>query len=427
LFRGTLSVALTSPCTEPPFFGGVEVYFVNNPEIDFDFTGVTNFADAPGVRDIIRNVIWTQVNKNLVIPARIAIDFLDTDDQDVADFQFPPPIGVVRFTLYRGSNLLAMDTGFLSSGKSDPYVVAFLGGGKWKSERKLKTLDPVWEENNQVDFSVHDDRQVMRLDLWDEDLTSFHDELGSGTISLEHVDKGGVQDIEVPLTLNGKSAGSVEVGLEWLRLCTQKPATACRECGAAKSAPAKMYLSAKVGKVLGMEKMAKKFTAPFKAKLISSDGEVSLATLPSSGAPLKNATMVFPPQKAICEKLHERNMSVEDIAEVTDLDEATVQHICDKYDGKSHADTNFETLRQNRAAMHPQFFQVLETWITKRETGRFYFELHDHSNILVGRSRAIEYKEIFAAQGMEVNGPFNVTPTITLQGRIRMRWLTPEA
>merc|ERR1712137_601212 len=413
---------------EPPFFGGVEVYFVNHPEIDFDFTGVTNFADAPGVRDVIRNVIWTQVNKNLVIPARIAIDFLDTDDQDVADFQFPPPIGVVRFTLYRGSNLQAMDTGFMSSGKSDPYMVVSLGGGKWKSERKKATLNPVWNENNQVDFCVHDDRQIMHINCWDEDFTSFDDELGSGQITFEHINKGGgITDHEVPLKLKGKSAGSVEVGIEWLTLCTQRPARACRECGAAESAPAKMYLSAKVGKVLGMEAIAKKFTAPFKATLVSSDGEVCLVTLPSNGAPMKNASMVFPPQKAICEKLHERKMSVEDIARLTELDEATVQHICDKVDGKRQADSDFEKLRQSRAAMHPQFFQVLETWITKKEAGHLSFELHDHSGTLVGKTRAIKYKEILGAQAMEVNGPFNVTPAITLQGRVRLRWLTPDA
>jgi len=98
-------------------------------------TGVTDIADAPGIRKVIRNVIWSDVNRALVIPARIAIDLVDKDDFDMADCQFPPPIGVVRFTLHSAKNLKAMDTALIGSGKSDPFVVVTLGGGKGHRKR----------------------------------------------------------------------------------------------------------------------------------------------------------------------------------------------------------------------------------------------------------------------------------------------------
>jgi len=430
-FKGNLSVAFTNPCREPPFYGGVELYFVNNPQIDYDMTGVTNIADAPGIRKIIRNVIWSEINRNLVVPSRIAIDFLDHDDFDLADVQFPPPIGVVRFTLNSAKNLKAMDTGFLQSGKSDPYVVVTLGGGKWTSEKKWKTLDPVWDQKNQCDFSIHDERQLLHVTVWDEDRTSFNDEIGSGMMALDGLDKGdGITQQEIPLTLQGEgtseSTGSVMVGVEWLSLETERPAHPCSECGAPSDAPAKMYFSAKVIKLSGMETRVKDFTAPFTVTLKSSNGEVTLKTLPSTGAQMQNASMVFPPQKIICEKLHAKKMQPEDIAAVVDMDVATVQHICDKADGKTTADAAFEKLRQTRAAMHPQFFQVLEAWMTKWQSGSVELEVHDKRKKLVGKTRAIEFQEILRSLNMEVNGPFKVTPAISLHGRIRMRWLKPE-
>merc|ERR1712137_839858 len=114
-----------------------------------------------------------------------------------------------------------------------------------------------------------------------------------------------------------------------------------------------------IANITGMETRVKNFTAPFTVTLKSSNGEVTLKTLPSSGAAMQNASSVFPPQKMICEKLYAKKMQPEDIAAVVDMDLATVQHICDKADGKKSADAAFEKLRQSRAAMHPQFFSGL--------------------------------------------------------------------
>jgi len=368
----------------------------------------------------------------LVIPARIAIDLLDKDELDVADVQFPPPLGVIRFTLYSAKNLKAMDIGFMGSGKSDPYAVVTLGNSKWTSEKKWKTLNPVWEGNNQCDFAIHDKRQLLNVTLWDEDKTSFNDELGSGQMNLEGINKGdGIVQEEIPLTLQSDStsdgAGSVLVGVEWLSLCTDLPARPASECGAPRDAPAKMYFSAKITKLTGMETRVKDFTAPFTVTLKSSNGEVNLKSMPSTGAHMQNATAVFPPQKIMCEKLHAKKMTPDEIAAVVDMDVATVQHICDKADGKTTADAAFEALKQSRAAMHPQFFQVLEAWMTKWQSGSVQLEVHDHKRKLVGKTRTIDFQEVLKSTNLEVNGPFSVTPAaVDLQGRIRMRWLKPE-
>jgi Ca2+-dependent lipid-binding protein len=46
--RGLVRVVLKPLISEIPLIGGVQVYFLTSPEIDFDLGGVANALDAPG-------------------------------------------------------------------------------------------------------------------------------------------------------------------------------------------------------------------------------------------------------------------------------------------------------------------------------------------------------------------------------------------
>eukprot|EP00966_Prymnesium_polylepis_P151119 3491340-Prymnesium_polylepis.1 len=56
------------------------------------------------------------------------------------------PLGKLTVLLRRAKGLKATDTGLLQSGKSDPYVVARLGGRELKSRVVRESVDPVWEQ-----------------------------------------------------------------------------------------------------------------------------------------------------------------------------------------------------------------------------------------------------------------------------------------
>ena len=47
--RGVVRVVLKPLITEIPLIGGIQVYFLTPPEIDFDLGGVANALDAPGM------------------------------------------------------------------------------------------------------------------------------------------------------------------------------------------------------------------------------------------------------------------------------------------------------------------------------------------------------------------------------------------
>lgn len=52
---GTLTLCLRPPTTKPPFFGGVEIYLISPPELDFDFTGAANIGDWKAMADSFAN------------------------------------------------------------------------------------------------------------------------------------------------------------------------------------------------------------------------------------------------------------------------------------------------------------------------------------------------------------------------------------
>ena len=52
--------------TDIPLIGGVQVYFLTAPDIDFDLGGIANALDAPGLSNIIRKIILEQIGYFIV-------------------------------------------------------------------------------------------------------------------------------------------------------------------------------------------------------------------------------------------------------------------------------------------------------------------------------------------------------------------------
>ena len=54
-----------------PFVSGVEFYFLNVPQIEYSLGGIGTFGDLPGISNIIKEILETQVKARLVWPNRI--------------------------------------------------------------------------------------------------------------------------------------------------------------------------------------------------------------------------------------------------------------------------------------------------------------------------------------------------------------------
>ena len=82
--------------------------------------------------------------------------------------------GKLTVHLKRAAGLKAADTGFMSSGKSDPYVKLIAGGEERKSKHIDKTLDPEFDET--FTWEMERDKllaQPLELQFFDSDLMGF--------------------------------------------------------------------------------------------------------------------------------------------------------------------------------------------------------------------------------------------------------------
>jgi Ca2+-dependent lipid-binding protein len=99
--------------------------------------------------------------------SNIIIDGQPTVDPEFAD----QPPNELRIVCIQGRNLLAMDTGILQSGLSDPFVkVKVTGCEKKKTKYIPKTLNPVWNETL-VFENVTDPSKSVEVFVEDYDLT----------------------------------------------------------------------------------------------------------------------------------------------------------------------------------------------------------------------------------------------------------------
>ena len=94
------------------------------------------------------------------------------------------PSGVLLFKLHHARNLKAAD----SNGKSDPYVLVRVPGTRtapWRSKTCYKTLDPTWDQSHEFPGYLADIvSQPLEIKVYDFDLLSFNDPIGSLSIPL---------------------------------------------------------------------------------------------------------------------------------------------------------------------------------------------------------------------------------------------------
>lgn len=63
--------------TQMPMVGGLQIFFLNNPTIDFNLVGVADVLDMPGLSDLLRRIIVEQVANMMVLPNKLPIQLSD--------------------------------------------------------------------------------------------------------------------------------------------------------------------------------------------------------------------------------------------------------------------------------------------------------------------------------------------------------------
>ncbi|KAK3739454.1 hypothetical protein QZH41_017292 [Actinostola sp. cb2023] len=207
--RGTLRVILSPLIPSAPLVGGISLFFLNRPDIDFDLTNLLNILDIPGLSDILRGVIDDVVASFVVLPNRITVPLTDVDPYKL---KYPIPDGVLRIHVIEAKDLVRKDIGVFKKGSSDPYAVIKVGAQTFKTATKEETLNPKWNEVFEV-FVDNCQGQKIKIKLFDEDKTSDDETLGSVEADISTIMQQGSADLWLPL--ENVESGQINLRCTW--------------------------------------------------------------------------------------------------------------------------------------------------------------------------------------------------------------------
>lgn len=92
--HGMVRVIMKPLITKIPLIGGLQIFFLNNPDIDFNLVGVADLLDMPGLSDMLRRIIIEQIGAIMVLPNKLPISL----NKEVPAIALNMPEPEVRFS-----------------------------------------------------------------------------------------------------------------------------------------------------------------------------------------------------------------------------------------------------------------------------------------------------------------------------------------
>jgi len=208
--RGMCRVVLKPLISQIPLIGGVQVYFLKAPEIDYTLGGVAGTLEIPGLNKIVERIIIEQVKNFIVLPNKFSMPLVETIPNKV--LKCPDSAGVLRVKLMRASDLVNKD-GF-ASGKSDPYVIMTVGAHTHRVPTINDTCNPHWDLTYDFPIEVVQGQELL-LEFYDDDDRQDDEFLGRAKIQSNVVaERGHIEGYWVDLV--DTESGRVQVTLSWL-------------------------------------------------------------------------------------------------------------------------------------------------------------------------------------------------------------------
>ncbi|KAB7501178.1 Extended synaptotagmin-2 [Armadillidium nasatum] len=211
---GRIRVVMKPLVRQIPLVGGLQVFFLNNPDVDFNLIGIADVFDMPGLSDILRSIVVEQIANMMVLPNRYPIQLVQ--DINVVELKCPAPAGVIRLQVIEAQNLMKKDIGVLGMGKSDPYCILKLGAQKFQTKTINNTVNPKWDFVCEY-LSDETSGQSLTFEVVDLDDGPAKDELlGRANLDVQSIYTAGEVDMWVPLS-EAKS-GRLHIHATWLDL-----------------------------------------------------------------------------------------------------------------------------------------------------------------------------------------------------------------
>lgn len=87
--QGMVRVIMKPLIGKMPLVGGLQIFFLNNPNVDFNLVGIVDLLDMPGLSDMLRRIIVEQIGAIMVLPNKLPITL--SDAVAAHDLKMPEP------------------------------------------------------------------------------------------------------------------------------------------------------------------------------------------------------------------------------------------------------------------------------------------------------------------------------------------------
>ncbi|XP_055923756.1 extended synaptotagmin-2 isoform X2 [Eupeodes corollae] len=215
--HGCIRVVMKPLIRSMPLVGGLQIFFLNNPNVDFNLVGAIDFLDMPGLSDLLRKIIVEQIGAIMVLPNKLPITL--SNDVPAVSLKMPEPEGILRIHVVEAKDLMKKDISVLGKGKSDPYAIINVGAQEFKTQTIDNTVNPKWDYWCETVVNSHVFQYVF-FNLWDCDQglpgVNADDVLGRASVDISQVVKKGLLDTW--LTLEEAKHGLLHVRLSWYKL-----------------------------------------------------------------------------------------------------------------------------------------------------------------------------------------------------------------
>eukprot|EP00811_Abedinium_folium_P013005 NODE_2207_length_2267_cov_11.217757.p1 GENE.NODE_2207_length_2267_cov_11.217757~~NODE_2207_length_2267_cov_11.217757.p1 ORF type:complete len:684 (+),score=134.93 NODE_2207_length_2267_cov_11.217757:202-2253(+) len=170
--EGEVSIVLRPLMHTMPIVGGIQLFMISPPKIQWDFTGIGNLAHLPFIAPTVRSAVDGVVAKLMVLPNRLFVHWVWGHEReiDITSMMCPVPEALMRIGVVEAKGLKGMDWNLLRSASSDPYAKLSIGATTYKTPCISRTLEPKWGADGFHDFFVYSPRQLINLSVIDSDI-----------------------------------------------------------------------------------------------------------------------------------------------------------------------------------------------------------------------------------------------------------------
>ncbi|XP_065684165.1 extended synaptotagmin-2 isoform X2 [Hydra vulgaris] len=211
--NGMLRVEITL-LPKHPFIGGISLYFIETPKLNYNFTNLLNILEIPGISHIVNSLLKEALESFVVFPNRLKIPI--ANPTDIETFRFYYPKGILKIEILEAKNLVEKERNFFNDSTLDPYIVTKVGSKVvHKTSVIQNSLNPKWNKESVSMFVEIVVGKKVKFELYDSNNIK-DDELGSTMLSLEKVVGSSFTDLW--LSLDNSTTSALHINCGWFDL-----------------------------------------------------------------------------------------------------------------------------------------------------------------------------------------------------------------